>query len=163
PKNQAEVKTTVESFGRASSAENHVERKAKNELKYLKDTIIDLEHGMRIDTSDSNCSDTLPSNVPIKKIHKSKKKRNVIRSLNVDFVARSFTQTSDLLQLEGHSCQKISSRSSNVVGSFSQVTDCGCYIPNIADIVVLWELQSGLLIAVLEKAYWSCIIERWHM
>ncbi|CAG8589132.1 8249_t:CDS:10, partial [Paraglomus occultum] len=111
--------------------------------------------------------------------------------LNVDFVARSFTQTSDLLGLEGawakrfdltakilnieesitqsfspcgHSCQKISSSFYSVVGASVGFTDCGCYIPNITDIVVLWELQSGLLTAVVnDKADWSCIIERWHM
>ena len=63
---------------------DHAERKVKNEFKYLKDSIIDLEYGMRMfhkkleniveqcqymysdnydynsDTSDSNCSDILP-------------------------------------------------------------------------------------------------------
>ncbi|RHZ81178.1 hypothetical protein Glove_123g69 [Diversispora epigaea] len=72
------------------------ERKVKNEFKYLKDSIIDLEYRMRMfhkkleniveqcqyiysdnydyntDTSDSNCSDILPNVVSVKKIHESK-------------------------------------------------------------------------------------------
>ena len=73
-----------------------MEGKAKNELKYLKDTIIDLKYGMRMfhkklehiveqcryiyteiynydffnnnsDISDSYCSDILPNNISIKK------------------------------------------------------------------------------------------------
>ncbi|CAG8689463.1 3673_t:CDS:2, partial [Ambispora gerdemannii] len=103
--------------------------------------------------------------------------QNVIPSLsefvrlNVDFVARSSTQTSDLLGLEGAWAKRFDSTAKilnieeiMLSGASVGFTDCGCYIPNIADIVVLWELQSGLLIAVVnDKADWSCIIERWHM
>ncbi|RHZ78698.1 hypothetical protein Glove_157g70 [Diversispora epigaea] len=75
---------------------DHAERKVKNEFKYLKACIIDLEYGMRMfhkklenvvdhcnymysdnydynsDTSDSNCSDILPDVIAVKKIHESK-------------------------------------------------------------------------------------------
>ncbi|CAG8656216.1 11515_t:CDS:2, partial [Acaulospora morrowiae] len=100
--------------------------------------------------------------------------QNVIPSLsefvrlNVDFVARSSTQTSDLLGLEGAWAKRFDSTaeilnieesitiifSVSVVGASVGFTDCGFTFPT---------LIPSLCTSSPTSINWSCVIERWHM